>query len=337
MPFLNRCLILIGGKTLRTLGTIKNNSIKTNAILNIINAVANTVFPLIIYPYVSRCIGPDGVGKVSFFFSYANYFSLAAALGLSTYGVREVARQKANPDALRKTVSELFTINIVLSALFVSVYVISSFAFDRFNQEPLLIIICAVSIATPPLNMGWFFCGLEQYGHITKINAYIKIVTLVLSFLLINSAEDYWIYALVLAFAPVCSDIYYFFYARKLVKPCFLITRTTLSHLKPLIILFGSTLAVSVYTNLDTVMLGLISGDREVGLYSTAVKVKSILLMAVNAVSIVTLPRLSSYFAEKKMNEYRLVVKNTVSTVLMITIPFIVFFIVQSLNVVVIL
>ncbi|HGZ7220825.1 TPA: oligosaccharide flippase family protein, partial [Streptococcus pneumoniae] len=66
-------------------------------------------------------------------------------------------------------------------------------------------------------------------------------------------------------------------------------------HLKPMWYLFASLLAVNIYTNLDSVMLGIINGNDAVGIYSIASKVKWILLSVVTSVSLVLLPRLSFY------------------------------------------
>ena len=63
-------------------------SIKKNFIWNSILQVSALVFPLIIYPYASRIIGSEGIGKVSFATSVITYFSIIAQLGIPTYGIR---------------------------------------------------------------------------------------------------------------------------------------------------------------------------------------------------------------------------------------------------------
>ena len=52
-------------------------------------------------------------------------------------------------------------------------------------------------------------------------------------------------------------------------------------HLKPILYFFAASAATSVYTNLDTVMLGFMNTQTEVGLYSAAVKLKTVLVTAV--------------------------------------------------------
>ena len=70
---------------------MKVKSIKINAILNIVYTISNIIFPLITFPYVSRILLSDGVGKVSFFTSISNYAVMFGSLGISTYGIRAVA------------------------------------------------------------------------------------------------------------------------------------------------------------------------------------------------------------------------------------------------------
>ena len=66
-----------------------NKRIATNAILNTAKTVLGILFPLITYPYVSRILGVENLGIYTFSFSFLSYFLLIAALGISTYGIRE--------------------------------------------------------------------------------------------------------------------------------------------------------------------------------------------------------------------------------------------------------
>ena len=71
---------------------MKPVSIKTNAILNVIRKIANILFPLLTYPYVSRVLEPDNYGKFSFANSIISYFLLFSMLGIETYVIREGSR-----------------------------------------------------------------------------------------------------------------------------------------------------------------------------------------------------------------------------------------------------
>ena len=70
----------------------KQKSLKLNFVMNAILTMSQFVFPLITFPYVSRVLGASGTGKVSFAISVVSYFTMVAALGVPTYGIRAAAK-----------------------------------------------------------------------------------------------------------------------------------------------------------------------------------------------------------------------------------------------------
>lgn len=312
-------------------------SLKENALLNIIYTITNLIFPLITYPYASRVLSASGIGRVNFFTAISNYAVMMAALGISTYGVRAVANVREDRGKLQKTVSELLTINLVATWLVLGIYIGMAFWVEQFNRDLALCFINGLIILTTPWGMNWLYSGLEQYDYITKRTIAFKLISLILVFTLVHRQDDYLVYAGILAFSSIGTYICNYIYAKKIIGFCYRPDCECKRHVKPMLILFASSLAISVYINLDTVMLGFICGDREVGLYTTAVKIKTILLSIVNAISIVLLPRLSYYVSQGKEREYKIALKKSFSIIFIITIPVTVFFIVTSLECILIL
>lgn len=315
----------------------EERSIKVNAVLNIIYTLTNIAFPLITYPYVSRILSPDGLGRVNFFSSISSYAEMIAALGLSTYGIRAVAKVRNDKGELSQVISELLCINYICTGVIIIIYVCLCINMRTLNRDIALCIINGIEIIIAPLGIGWLYFGLEQYSYITKRNIFFRCISLMLIFILVKEKTDYVIYGAIIVFSSVGSCFINFFYAIRLK-----ILRTQerldlIYHIKPLLVLFASALAVSVYINLDTVMLGFICDDREVGLYSMAVKIKTILLQLVNAVSTVLLPRMSYYFSQNKMSEYNKILKKSFDMIFIITIPLSIFFIIESYRCVIIL
>ena len=71
-------------------------SLSVNALLNTMKTIFGIIFPLITFPYVSRILGVENVGKVNFSSSIVSYFTLIAAFGVSTYAIREGAKIRDN-------------------------------------------------------------------------------------------------------------------------------------------------------------------------------------------------------------------------------------------------
>ena len=66
-------------------------SIKKNYIYNLSYQILTMLTPLLTTPYLSRVLGPDGIGKVSFANSIVSYFALFAVFGITLYGQREIS------------------------------------------------------------------------------------------------------------------------------------------------------------------------------------------------------------------------------------------------------
>ena len=78
------------------------------------------ITPFITIPYLSRVLGPDGIGEYSFTFSVVTYFVLVANLGVSNYAQREIAYDQDD----RLTQSRIFYEVNVLRLFLVSVNLI---------------------------------------------------------------------------------------------------------------------------------------------------------------------------------------------------------------------
>lgn len=306
---------------------MKKKSIKVNALLNIIYTVSNIVFPMITFPYVSQILQVDYLGKVNFFTNIASYATMVAALGISTYGIREVAKSRESKGELSKVVSELLAINSISTAVIVVVLLCSGGLINRLRQDYTLLLLNCLQILATPIGMNWLFSGLEEYSYITKRSLFVKTLSLACVFLFVRDQSDYFIYATILVLSAILGYVWNFVYAQKFVR--FQKHKLNVKrHIKPMLVLFGSILAINVYTHLDTIMLGFINGDKDVGLYTTAVYVKTALLTLVNAISAVMLPRISYYVRVGKAEEIESVLNKSISIICMIAVPLTIFFIV---------
>lgn len=75
---------------------MKDKKLINNILFYIIKQVSAILFPMIIYPYVTRMLGVDNIGKVEYAKSIVQYFLLFAGLGISDYAIREGARIRDN-------------------------------------------------------------------------------------------------------------------------------------------------------------------------------------------------------------------------------------------------
>lgn len=306
--------------------SVNKNSVKLNMLMNAILTMSSFIFPLITFPYISRILLPAGTGKINFATSVVNYFAMFAQLGIPTYGIRACAKVRDDKIKLSKTVHELLFINIFMCVLVYIVFFLAVFNVPRLERDIALYLIIGISIILNALGVEWLYKALEKYSYITVRSLIFKAIALVAMFLLVKNQEDYVIYGGITIFAASASNILNFWNLRKYVilKP--LGHYNIRQHIKMVITFFSMSIATTIYTNLDSVMLGFMKGDVDVGYYGAAVKIKNILVSLVTSASAVLLPRASFYVDRKMLDEFYHLLKKTMHFVFLLACPLTLYF-----------
>lgn len=271
-------------------------SLKKNTILNIIKTCCSILFPLITFPYISRVLLPENVGKVSFAQSFVNYFSLIAGLGITTYAIRECATSKLNKKKLSNLASQFLSINIittVISYLLLGITIIVSRKFDNYRE---LIFIESTIILFTTLGADWLNSAMEDFTYITLRSIFFQLISLVLMFIFVRTQEDYYKYAVISVFSTIGPNILNIFYRRRYCTVKFTFKINWKKHIPPIMLLFVMMLSQTIFNNVDITMLGIFQDDYQVGLYSTAYKIVRIISQVVQSLIYVIIPRLSLYF-----------------------------------------
>ena len=277
---------------------LKVNSVKFNFSMNFILTASSILFPLITFPYISRTLLAAGSGAVSSAASVLSYFAMFASLGIPTYGIRACARVRDNREELSRTVQELMIINTVTTVLTYVVFLVLLAVVPKFAAEKELLMINSISLILNVIGVSWLYSALEEYGYIASRTLIFKVISIVFMFLMVKSPDDYIIYGAISVFAGSGSYVLNFLRLRRYADFKKTQPYHFRKHLKPIMIFFATSAGISVYTNLDTVMLWMMKTNVDVGYYSAGIKVKSVLSTLITSLGTVLLPRLS-YYAEK--------------------------------------
>lgn len=304
----------------------KQKSLKLNFIMNSILTMSSFVFPLITFPYVSRILLPEGTGKVSFATSVISYFAMFAQLGIPTYGIRACAKVRDNRKELTKTAQEIFGINIVMTLLAYAVFVVALITVPRLQQDKTLFLIVSTTMIFNAIGMEWLYKALEQYTYITIRSIIFKFVALVAMFLLIHEKSDYVIYGGISILASSASNVFNFVNVHRYIGFRPVGQYDFKRHLKPITVFFAMSCATTVYTHLDTVMLGFMTTDADVGYYNAAVKIKTILVSIVTSLGTVMLPRASYYVEHGMKEEFHRITCKAINFVFLLATPLMVYF-----------
>ena len=307
---------------------VKYKSVKFNFIMNFILTLSNFIFPLITFPYVSRILQASGLGKVGFATSIIVYFSMIAMMGIPTYGIKACAKIRDDSYKLTKTVYELLILNTIFLAFALTLLLLSVIFIDKLYIDKELYIILAFSMLFNVLGIEWLYKALEQYSYITIRSIFFKIASLILLFVFVKESNDILPYAMLTVLASVGAGILNFYNLRKIIT-LYKITFKQLEitkHIKPSFTFFLLTISITIYVNLDSIMLGFMTSDDNVGYYSAAVKIKQILVSLVTSLGAVMLPRLAFYYEQKRFDEFKALVKDALDFILIVSLPLTIYF-----------
>lgn len=307
---------------------MKQKSVKVNTVYNTIKTCTSVIFPLITFPYASRVLLPDNVGKINFGRSIVSYFSLIASLGIATYAIRECAAVREDKKKLSNIASQIFSINIITTIIAYIGLVFALLFYNKLDNYRLLIIIQSVSIISTTLGADWLNSAMEDFKYITIRTILFNIVSLVLMFIFVHQPEDFVKYAVISLVSSSGASICNILYRKKYCKVTFI--KNVLHgidwkrHISPIVLLFAMIMAQTIFNNLDISMLGIIRDDREVGIYTTAHKIMNLINQLVASVCWVIMPRMSLYFEKKDYKEINTLLSKVFALYMTIGMPCIV-------------
>lgn len=300
---------------------MKNKSLGLNAFFNGMRSVLSLIFPLITFPYISRVLSVSGIGIYNFSNTYVSYFILIAGLGIATYAVREGAKYRNQKEKIEEFTSQVFSINIIATIVAYLLLFLSLVIFKNLNNYVTCILIFSLQILFTTLGTEWIYTIYEDYAYITIRSIAFKILSIILLFILVRKPSDYLWYATITVLAAVGSNILNFIHARSFINIRLTLNTKWRYHLKPIMIIFASVVAITIFTASDTTILGILKNDYAVGIYSTSAKIYQITEGLLSAILTVTIPRLAMLWGQKRRSEYNDVLIRVINTLGILVLP----------------
>lgn len=297
-------------------------SVKTNFTFNIIHQLSGIVFPIITFPYITRVVMAEGIGIVQFYVSILNYVMLLAALGIPLYAVREVAKYRDDIKLRNKTTIEILALHLLLTFIGYIVVFIIAFSVNKITDVYLFLLL-SVQLILNAIGANWFFEATEQFKFITIRSLIVKLLCIIMLFTCVKTKDDLYWYAGVTIASEVGNYLWNFISLNRQIDIRSIEWKSIdlRRHIKPALNIFALNLIVSIYVNLDSVMLGMLTDNTSVGFYSTANRLAKMLLCVSLSLGTVLLPRLSAYYATGNMEAYNTMVRKAKSFMVTLTTP----------------
>ncbi|CAO3424034.1 flippase [Azospirillum argentinense] len=267
--------------------------------------VATLLSGLITTAWTARALGPDGFGVLGFGTSMLAYAALFVNLGLSTYAVREIARDQEKATDLA---DHVLTLRMLLAVLVGGLYVLFVLQLDKSALVKAVLLVQAVQLLGNALLLDFVYQATERMSVIAVREIGTSLGNMVAVLALVHGPDDLAVAAGITAVSFVINAA--LMLAR--FSRDFRMPRPRVDLAKWRVILKTSApMAVSVFawalfSHLDLVMLGFMAPQTEVGWYAAVTKLLVLSLTAGNIILSAFMPQLAAAYGDREAMQARM-------------------------------
>lgn len=300
-------------------------SIKKNIILNGINTVTSILFPMVTFPYTARVLLPEGIGLVNFQLSIINYIVLFTSLGIPLYAVKEIAKYQKDKITRDKVTVEILILSVCLCLFgYLIVWLLSKYI-PQIHQQSSLFFVLSLSIVFNVIGVNWFYQGIEDFKFITIRAVIFRTLSVASLFIFVKDSNDIIIYAIINVAATVGNNIINLIHLRKHLnwRSIRISYVGIVRHLKPATHIFILNLIVSLYVQLNTIMIGFMQDDDEVGYFTAGTRITHIGLTLISSLATVLLPRSANLLHNNDKKGFTILINKSARLIVALSLPMI--------------
>ncbi|MEW7400482.1 oligosaccharide flippase family protein [Elizabethkingia anophelis] len=292
---------------------------KKNLIYSFGNILVNTLYPLIVFPYISRVFDVSSIGTYNYYNIVFSYISLLASFGLNLYASREIGKAKNNKSEKNALVSQLVVISIfnMLLALFL---IVMPFIYFAPKEDKFIALVFSIMIIANAISVEWYYVAVENQRYIFLRNFLFKIVSLGLIFYFIKSNNDLVLYAFIVVLGLFLNAIINFVKLLIIIYKDFKI-KINFSHYKGLLTIFLVEITFRYYGMGDVAIMEKLVTREELGFLTFALSIFNIVSSFLKIIATTLLPRVSFLIASNNMKEFYQLLKKTNSLIFLLSFP----------------
>lgn len=271
-----------------------------NYIYNASYQLLAIIVPLITSAYISRTLGPKGVGAYSFTNSIIQYFVLLANMGIGYYGNREIAYVRNNPKEMTQTFWEIQIVKTLLTICSYLLFIIFMFFYTRNKDYMWAQSLNLIAVA---FDVTWLYQGIEDFKRIVLRNTLVRIIILISIFIFVKNDRDVMIYIILLGLSTFLGNLTLWPHLRKVLVFGNRVKLNPWKHISPVFLLFIPQIATVIYLQLSRTMLGVMDSEVASGYYQYSDNLIRMVVTIVTATGTVMLPHVSNAFSNGNMQK----------------------------------
>lgn len=235
----------------------------------------NYILPLITIPFLFNQLGVENYGLVNFSFAFTQYFIILTDFGFNLSGTRFVAANRDDRNVTNRFLNSACLSRMLMCCLSFIILLVCIFTIPAFANHKLFTIIFFGQVVGNCLNPVWFFQGMEKMKFNTILHVTTRLISILPLFVIVRKPDDYIYIPICYSSGAIISGFLSLYLIRTQFGMRFFLT--SWREIKEATIdssrYFLSRVSVSLYTNTNSFVLGLVCGNAAVGYYSLAEKI----------------------------------------------------------------
>lgn len=256
------------------------------------NTAVNILFPLILFPYMTRTLGPEGYGIIGFYESLMAVVIVLSAFGVQYYGLRLLSKSAIGDARQANIVLHLVLINLIMALAGVLVYLLYVYSKPIPIASTPITLLYAYIMLVYMLHMDWYFQSQEKFRLLLERTLVARLLVLITAIAFVRKPEHLIYYIIISALNYTFISGVAIYHIRSLFKWWkwdFALLKSLVKSLWPFAILgiLGAT-----YFTFDTILLARTGQVEALGYYTVAAKIIRIGLNVFTGASVVIFVKL---------------------------------------------
>lgn len=234
----------------------------------------NSLFYIIIYPFVIRKLGAENYGTYVFSLSIVTYFIVFISFGFDLPSLNKISKDSKNFELKSKTISDVFTSKLYLFIASSILFFLLLFFVQSLEKYSTILFIVYFQTILSVLVPTWYFQGVQKMKIVTYFQIVFKVLSLPFIFFFVSSSDDLDLFSIIMTVSTLFSGISIFGYLLLVEKlnirlVSFLNVKITISEALPF---FWSSSTSIIRQQSTNIIIGIFIGMNGVAYFDLASK-----------------------------------------------------------------
>ena len=265
---------------------MKNKNIVNNTIMLMIFNIAKIVFPFITLPYLTRILTTDSYGIVAYVKTVMSYMQIFVDFGFVLSATKDIVKCREDKNEMERVIGDTMVARVILGGLGFVVVLILSLALPILRTNILYTMLSYVAVFLSIFLMDFLFRGLERMHVITIRFIVMKIISTILTFVLIKSDQNLILIPILDIVSTLVAILMVWYEIGKMqLKLKFSGMKKVISTLKDSFVYFLSNVAATSLNALSTIIIGIYTSPTEVAYWSLCMQIIGSITACYNPIS----------------------------------------------------